>query len=191
MKPEGSLRFHTSKPPNPILSQINLIHTALPDFPKIHFNTIPTSIPASSEWSPPTSLSNENYVRISHLPMHATFAAHPALNVITLIISEEEYKLWSSSFGNLLQSYIDMLYIYLNTSKIIFESCSAISRSWDSSFSIVSDYRLHDRGTIAGRGRSVFSVSRPALGPTQPPVQCVKHGRGVTLTTHPHLVPRS
>jgi hypothetical protein len=43
------------------------------------------------------------------------------------------------------------------------------------------------------------SVSRPALRPTQPPVQWVlgvlsprlKRGRGVTLTTHPHLVPRS
>jgi hypothetical protein len=41
------------------------------------------------------------------------------------------------------------------------------------------------------------SVSRPALGPTQPPVQWllevlslgVIRGRGVTLTTHPHLVP--
>jgi hypothetical protein len=45
----------------------------------------------------------------------------------------------------------------------------------------------------------VASVSGPALGPTQPPVQWVpgvlspgvKRGRGVTLTTHPHLVPRS
>jgi hypothetical protein len=42
-------------------------------------------------------------------------------------------------------------------------------------------------------------VSRPALGPTQPPVQWVpvvlypglKRSRGVTLTTHQHLVPRS
>jgi hypothetical protein len=42
-------------------------------------------------------------------------------------------------------------------------------------------------------------VSRPALGPTQPPVQWVlgvlspgvKRGRGMTLTTHPHPVPRS
>jgi hypothetical protein len=44
----------------------------------------------------------------------------------------------------------------------------------------------------------VASASRPALGTTQPLVQCVpgvlssgvKRGRGVMLTTHPHLVPR-
>jgi hypothetical protein len=59
-----------------------------------------------------------------------------------------------------------------------------------------------DRGSIPGRDERIFplaSVSRPALGPTQPPVQWVpgvlspglKHGQGVTLTTHPHLVPRS
>jgi hypothetical protein len=46
------------------------------------------------------------------------------------------------------------------------------------------------------QGQRIFpvaSVSRPALGPTQPPVQWVpgvlslgvKRGRGVTLTTHP------
>jgi hypothetical protein len=43
----------------------------------------------------------------------------------------------------------------------------------------------------------IFSASRPALGPTQPPVQWVpgalslgvKSGRGVMLTTHPLLVP--
>jgi hypothetical protein len=43
------------------------------------------------------------------------------------------------------------------------------------------------------------SASKPALGPTQPPLQWVpgalspgvKRGRGVMLTTHPLLVPRS
>jgi hypothetical protein len=68
----------------------------------------------------------------------------------------------------------------------------------------VSDYRLDDRAIeVDPRQRRknfpLASVSRPALGPTQPPVQWVlevlssglKRGRGVTLTTHPHLVPRS
>jgi hypothetical protein len=53
-----------------------------------------------------------------------------------------------------------------------------------------------DRGSIPSRGERIFplnSLSRPALGPTQSPVQWVpgflspglKRGRGVTLTTHP------
>ena len=44
----------------------------------------------------------------------------------------------------------------------------------------------------------IFRLSRPAMGPTQPPVKWVpgisrgvKCGRGVLLTTHPFLVPRS
>jgi hypothetical protein len=67
-----------------------------------------------------------------------------------------------------------------------------------SSVSIVSGYGLDDRAIevrspAGARISSLTSVSRPALGPTQPPVQWVpgvlslgvKRGRGVTLTTHP------
>jgi hypothetical protein len=62
----------------------------------------------------------------------------------------------------------------------------------------VADYGLDDRaiGVRFPAGARIFplsSVSRPALGPTQPPVQWVpgalspgvKRGRGVMLTTHP------
>jgi hypothetical protein len=57
-------------------------------------------------------------------------------------------------------------------------------------------------GFDSRQGQRIFplaSVSRPALGPTQPPVQWVpgvlspgvKRGRGVTLTIYSPLVPRS
>jgi hypothetical protein len=62
--------------------------------------------------------------------------------------------------------------------------------------------RPGDRGSIQGKKKEFFSlaaVSRPALGPTQPPVQWVpgvlspgvKRDQGVTLNTHFHLMPRS
>jgi hypothetical protein len=74
-----------------------------------------------------------------------------------------------------------------------------------SSVSIVSGYGLDDvaievRSPKEAKGFfPLASVSRPALGPTQPPVQWVtgvlslglKRGRGVTMTAYPHLVPRS
>jgi hypothetical protein len=78
--------------------------------------------------------------------------------------------------------------------------CS-LGREPGSLVSVVSDYGLDGRGSIPDRGRRIFpltSASRPALGPTQPPIQWVpgalspgvKRGRRVMLTTHPLLVPR-
>jgi hypothetical protein len=55
---------------------------------------------------------------------------------------------------------------------------------------------LRIENTCPRKGQKIFLLapaSRPALGPTQPPIQLVpgvKRGRGVMLTTHPHLVPR-
>jgi hypothetical protein len=74
-----------------------------------------------------------------------------------------------------------------------------------SSVSTAFGYELDDQAIeirSPGRGEMILplaSVSRTAVGPTQPPVQGVlgvlslglKRGRGVTLTTHPYLVPRS
>jgi hypothetical protein len=74
-----------------------------------------------------------------------------------------------------------------------------------SSISIVAGYGLDDRAIVVRIPAEVKgsfplpSVSRSALGPTQPPVQWVpgvlsqglKRGRGVTLTTHSHVESRS
>jgi hypothetical protein len=50
-----------------------------------------------------------------------------------------------------------------------------VMQSWGSSVSIVSDYRLGDRGSIPAEAKDfpLASVSRPALRPTHSPVQWV------------------
>ena len=59
------------------------------------------------------------------------------------------------------------------------------------------DYGLDGPGSNSGEDE-IFRPSRPALGPTQLPIKWVpvlsrgfKCGRGVLLTTHPVLVPRT
>jgi hypothetical protein len=60
------------------------------------------------------------------------------------------------------------------------------------------DWAIEVRSPTEVEDFSSSPASRPALGPTQPPTngyrgffpRGVKRGRGVTLTTHPHLVPR-
>ena len=67
-----------------------------------------------------------------------------------------------------------------------------------SSVGTVTGYGLEGPGIESRLGRDFPHLSRPALGPNQPPVQWVpslsrgvKNGRGVTLTPHPLLVPWS
>ena len=68
--------------------------------------------------------------------------------------------------------------------------------SRDSSVGIATRYGLEGPGIESRWRRNFPHHSRPATRPTQPPVQWVKglsrgqSGRGVVLTTHPHLVPR-
>jgi hypothetical protein len=67
-----------------------------------------------------------------------------------------------------------------------------------SSVNFVIDYGLDDRGSIPDRDKIFLLASYVQTGSAAHPVQWVpvvlspgvKRGRGVTLTTHPHLVPR-
>jgi hypothetical protein len=76
--------------------------------------------------------------------------------------------------------------------------CAHYNWSRSSSVSIVSNYELDDRA-IAGRGKGFFlcvqngSDAHPAFCTMGAggPFPGAKRGRSVTLTIHPHLVPRS
>jgi hypothetical protein len=85
-----------------------------------------------------------------------------------------------------------------------FSFLPCVLQSRDSSVGIALGYGLDDRGSRVLFPARIgnFSLHRrvqTALGPTQPPIQWVQGGcfsggyggRGVKLTTHLHLVPRS
>ena len=84
-----------------------------------------------------------------------------------------------------------VLYIY------IYPSVIHTVNEPGSSVGIATDYGLDGPG-IESRWGEIFCPSRPALGPTQPPVTMgtgsfpgVKYSQGMLLTTHPLLVLRS
>ena len=57
--------------------------------------------------------------------------------------------------------------------KIYFVLCLCLCMGWDCVVSIVTRYVLDGPGIESRRGRDFQYPSRPAMGPTQPPVQWV------------------
>jgi hypothetical protein len=80
------------------------------NFSKIHSNPILPSTPRSSEWTPSFVISHQNLVHFFSSPMRATCPAHLILlDLISLMIFEDEYKILSSLLCNLLHSLTSSL----------------------------------------------------------------------------------
>jgi hypothetical protein len=67
MGPKGSLPCSQEPATGPILSEMNLLHTFPPYFPKVHSNIIFSCTCRRSTWSLPFRFNDQNFVHISRL----------------------------------------------------------------------------------------------------------------------------
>ena len=135
-----------------------------------------------------------SFLPISFLVSHSRSDAASHVSLKRVVVAHGDKNNWHWPFRCLYQvtSWCSKLGVMETTSDQYYTFCEP-----GSSVVIATDYGLDGPGSNPS-GDEIFRPSRPALGPTQPPVQWVpglspgvKCGRGVLLTTHPLLVPRS
>jgi len=82
------------------------------------------------------------------------------------------FEIWCRKRHSLFRGINELIYIYMGVCVCVCV-CRSVGGGWPiSSVGIATDYGLEGPGSNLG-GDETFRPSRPALGPTQPPVQWV------------------